>query len=116
MLNKPPYSSTETLINALRALARDIVSEDGAANAAIAEAAERLDWLDQEVRFLHRNSLGQRQLYMHLHRDVTAQHKANRIKKRKLRAMRAALRALRPATALTANHNQVTPSVTQGHP
>ena len=35
-------SSTETLIAAMRILATDIQSDDGAANAAVAEAAERL--------------------------------------------------------------------------
>ena len=38
-----PRSSTETLIAALRVLARDIQSDDGVANAAIAEAADRLE-------------------------------------------------------------------------
>lgn len=36
-------SSDETLIAALRILAEDIVSDDGVANAAIAEAADRLE-------------------------------------------------------------------------
>ena len=36
-------SSTETLIAAMRILARDIQSGDGVANAAIAEAADRLE-------------------------------------------------------------------------
>jgi uncharacterized protein (UPF0212 family) len=34
--------STETLIAAMRILSQDIQSEDGAANAAVAEAGERL--------------------------------------------------------------------------
>jgi hypothetical protein len=38
-----PRSSTEAIISALRILARDIQSEDGVANAAIAEAADRLE-------------------------------------------------------------------------
>lgn len=42
-------SSTETLIEALRILARDIESQDGVANAAIAEAAERLDEFRREL-------------------------------------------------------------------
>ena len=41
-------SSTETLIAALRILARDIQSGDGVANAAIAEAADRLTELKRE--------------------------------------------------------------------
>lgn len=40
-----PRSSTETLIAALRLLAREIVSPDGVPNAAIAEAADRLEEL-----------------------------------------------------------------------
>ncbi len=35
-------NSTETLIVAMRILSQDIQSEDGAANAAVAEAGERL--------------------------------------------------------------------------
>ena len=35
-------TSTETLIAAMHILSQDIQSEDGAANAAVAEAAERL--------------------------------------------------------------------------
>ena len=35
-------TSTETLIAAMRILSQDIQSEDGAAKAAVAEAAERL--------------------------------------------------------------------------
>ena len=42
-------SSTETLIAAMRILSRDIKSTDGIANAAIAEAAERLEELDDSL-------------------------------------------------------------------
>lgn len=42
-------SSTATLIAALRILARDIDSDDGVANAAIAEAADRLEELRRDV-------------------------------------------------------------------
>ncbi len=63
-----PRSSTETLINALRILSRDIDSEDGVANAAISEAADRLEELhnsslaavkdteteDEELNYTHR--------------------------------------------------------------
>ena len=41
-------SSTETLVKALRILARDIQSDDGVANAAIAEAADQLAELERE--------------------------------------------------------------------
>jgi hypothetical protein len=40
-----PRSSTETLIKALRVLAHDIKTEDGVANTAISEAADRLEEL-----------------------------------------------------------------------
>ena len=42
-----PRTSTPTLIAAMRALARDIESPDGIANAAILEAAERLEQLSR---------------------------------------------------------------------
>ena len=42
-------SSTETLINALQILAQEIESPDGVANQAIAEAAERLQELSNDV-------------------------------------------------------------------
>ena len=42
-------SSTETLIGAMRILARDIQSGDGVANAAIAEAADRLEEQQEEI-------------------------------------------------------------------
>jgi len=41
-------STTQTLVGALHVLARDIESDDGLANAAISEAAERL----QELKIL----------------------------------------------------------------
>ena len=41
-------SSTETLIAAMRVLARDIQSGDGVANAAISEAADRLEELQAD--------------------------------------------------------------------
>ena len=40
-------TNTETLIKALRILANDIDSEDGVANAVIAEAAQRLEELHE---------------------------------------------------------------------
>jgi len=42
-------SSTVTLIKALQILSKEIQSEDGVANAAIAEAADRLKMLDKRV-------------------------------------------------------------------
>jgi len=44
-------SSTETIIEALRILAGDILSEDGVANAATAEAADRMEELCAELLF-----------------------------------------------------------------
>ena len=44
-------SSTETIIEALRILAGDIFSEDGIANLAIAEAADRMEELCAELLF-----------------------------------------------------------------
>lgn len=45
-----PRSSTETLIKALRVLAHDIETEDGVANAAISEAADRLEELHNSMQ------------------------------------------------------------------
>jgi len=44
-------SKTETIISALRVLANDIQSGDGVANAAIAEAADRMEELCSELLF-----------------------------------------------------------------
>jgi len=44
-------SKTETIIGALRVLANDIQSGDGVANAAIAEAADRMEELCSELLF-----------------------------------------------------------------
>ena len=43
-------TETKTIIEALRILARDIQSEDGVANAAIAEAADRLEKQQRKIR------------------------------------------------------------------
>ena len=43
-------TETKTIIEALRILARDIQSEDGVANAAIAEAADRLEKQQKKIR------------------------------------------------------------------
>jgi hypothetical protein len=47
-------SSTETIIEALRICSSDIQSEDGVANAAIAEAADRMEELCSELLFQKR--------------------------------------------------------------
>lgn len=51
-MSKIPYTETKVLHDALRVLARDIVSEDGAANVAIAEAADRLSEQATEIQRL----------------------------------------------------------------
>lgn len=43
-------STTQTIIDAMRILVRDIYSEDGVANMAIAEAADRLEELQAAVK------------------------------------------------------------------
>lgn len=47
-----PRSSTTTLVKALRELSKTIQSDDGVANAAIAEAAERLRELHEALGFM----------------------------------------------------------------
>jgi len=47
-------SSTEALIEALRILANEIQSEDGVTNAAIVEAADRMEELCSELLFQKR--------------------------------------------------------------
>jgi hypothetical protein len=47
-----PRTETQTLIKAMRVLARDIHSDDGVANAAITEAANRLWEQSEEIRLL----------------------------------------------------------------
>jgi uncharacterized protein (UPF0212 family) len=47
-MDKTVKSSTETLIKAMYMLVKDIQSEDGVANAAIFEAAQRLEELYYE--------------------------------------------------------------------
>ena len=54
-MTKIPYTETKVLHDALRVLARDIVSEDGAANVAIAEAADRLSEQATEIERLRQD-------------------------------------------------------------
>ena len=49
---QPHQTSTKTLVSALRILAQDIQSDDEVANAAIAEAADRLEFQDIQIRNL----------------------------------------------------------------
>ena len=49
-------TSTETLIAAMRIFSRDIISDDGVANAFIAEAAERLAEQHMRIAQLEREN------------------------------------------------------------
>jgi uncharacterized protein (UPF0212 family) len=49
-------TSTETLIAAMRILSQDIQSDDGAANAAVAEAGERLAEQHMRIAKLEREN------------------------------------------------------------
>ena len=49
-------TSTETLIAAMRILSQDIQSDDGIANAAIAEAAQRLEGQRERITRLEREN------------------------------------------------------------
>ena len=60
-MTKIPYTETKVLHDALRVLARDIVSEDGAANVAIAEGADRISELGNEVERLERENAALRE-------------------------------------------------------
>ena len=46
-------SSSATLVSAMRILANDIQSDDGVANAAIREGADRIEQLTEAVKVLH---------------------------------------------------------------
>jgi hypothetical protein len=46
-------TDTQTLIAAMRILAKDIETEDGVANAAIAEAAEKMAKMNTTLRSIH---------------------------------------------------------------
>jgi len=54
-------TSTEKLVMALRVLATDIQSDDGAANAALFEASLRLEQLSEKIIRLREGLLGQNQ-------------------------------------------------------
>jgi len=59
-------TSTETLVKSLNILANDIQSEDGVANAAIAEGALRIEELNKE-NLLYRDILGK----IYIARNIT---------------------------------------------
>lgn len=80
-------SSTTTLISALRILARDIQSEDGVANAAIAEAADRLEELSRE------NARLQMELDSTCNAEELRQVRAENVKLRERIAFEASLNA-----------------------
>lgn len=48
-------SSSATLVAAMRILANDIQSEDGVANAAISEAADRIEQLEASIKQIHKD-------------------------------------------------------------
>lgn len=60
-----PRTPTPTLIAALRILATEIQSPDGVANAAIAEAADRLEELEKGLRDIirHHETVGSLSAY-----------------------------------------------------
>lgn len=60
-MTKIPQTETKVLHDALRVLARDIVSEDGAANVAIAEGADRISELGNKVERLERENAALRE-------------------------------------------------------
>jgi hypothetical protein len=71
-------SSTETLITALRVLARDIESPDGIANAAISEAADRMEHQYRHIKCA---------LKLLKHMEKTKDLKMNKISDRLLRVL-----------------------------
>jgi hypothetical protein len=58
--NPKPQSSDATLVLALRALAKDIQSGDGVANAAMLEAADRLEAFSRAIDGIYDSVLHQR--------------------------------------------------------
>jgi hypothetical protein len=48
-------SSSATLVSAMRILANDIQSDDGVANAAIREAADRIEQLEAKLKQVHKD-------------------------------------------------------------
>ena len=48
-------SSSATLVSAMRILANDIQSDDGVANAAIREAADRIEQLETNIKQIHKD-------------------------------------------------------------
>jgi hypothetical protein len=48
-------SSSATLVSAMRILANEIQSEDGVANAAIREAADRIEQLEAKLKQVHKD-------------------------------------------------------------
>lgn len=55
----PWKSSNESIIKALRILARDIISEDGAASLCLYEAADRMEELNNKLKELKDGNLPQ---------------------------------------------------------
>lgn len=53
-------TTDETLVSALRVLSRDVQCEDGVANAAIAEAADRIEALSSSIELIRDAVLNER--------------------------------------------------------
>ena len=72
---------TEKLVMALRVLANDIQSDDGVANAAIYEAAQRLEEQNQRIKRLEEQLMESKNKYAVLVADVVLnEDRAERIK------------------------------------
>lgn len=72
-------TKTETLIKALRILANDIESEDGVANAAIAEGAQRLEELHEMNKnlldvLIEADSMIEMEPYEHVSQEASDAH------------------------------------------
>lgn len=48
-------SSSATIVSAMRVLANEIQSDDGVANAAIREAADRIEQLETSIKQIHKD-------------------------------------------------------------
>ena len=54
-LGRTHCSSSATLVSAMRILANEIQSDDGVANAAIREAADRIEQLETSIKQIHKD-------------------------------------------------------------
>lgn len=85
-------SSTETLIKAMRILSSDIQSDDGVANAAIAEAAQRLEEQQERIKRLEEVLMDAKNKHAALVADVALyEDRGERIKQLEDRIRRASI-------------------------